>query len=64
MVDWMPFAFVLSMGVFSLLWLLLEADDGAGRSTGDARKAYWGTVALTAALYVVYLAFGEAWLWS
>lgn len=63
MTDWMPFAFVLSAGVFTVLWLLIGAVEASGGETGDARKAYWAAVALTAVLYAVYLVAGETWLW-
>lgn len=63
MTDWLPFAFVLSAGVFTVLWLLVGAVEDAGAEAGNARKAYWVTVALTGVLFVVYLVAGETWLW-
>lgn len=63
MTDWLPFAFVLSAGVFTVLWLLVRAVDRSGANTGNVRRAYWTTVVLTGALLVVYLVAGEGWLW-
>lgn len=63
MTDWMPFAFVLSVGVLTVLGLLLGSVEDAGVDVDSARRAFWATVVLTTLVFVLYLAEGEGWIW-
>lgn len=59
----MPFAFVLAVGVFAVLGLLIRSLDEADIAVAGARKAYWAALVATGLIYLVYLGQGEAWLW-
>lgn len=66
MTDWMPMVLVLGVGTLGTLWSLIQAvERGANRGLdlSPPRRWFLGTALVTGALYLVYLLFGERWLW-
>lgn len=62
MTDWLPVVGIGMAGVLATMGLLLEGLRRGGDLVA-ARRMFWVTVAATAAVYSLYLIFGQAWLW-
>lgn len=65
--DWLPIVGVAMAGVFTTMALagraLQATTTGAPLDLRATRRSFWITVALTAAIYGLYLVFDESWLW-
>lgn len=66
MTDWMPMVLVLAVGTLGTLWSLIRVVERAGNErpdVGPSRRWFLGTALVTGGLYLVYVLFGERWLW-
>jgi len=60
MTDWLPWGFALMLGNFVTLYLILKA---LGKNRKSAWVAYWLTVVISTFIYLLYIIYGESWVW-
>ncbi len=67
MVDWLPWGFVLMIGTFWTLALVLRVlEHTAAGDKPNLRSAKWAlliTIFATFVVYSMYLLYGERWIW-
>ena len=67
MTDWLPWGFIVMLGTFSTFWLIIRAlEQMAHGKTPDLNLAKWVlilTLVLSFGVYVLYIIYGESWIW-
>jgi hypothetical protein len=67
MTDWLPWGAALMAGTFATIGLALRSlgrtPVGQRPDLRHAKRALLATVVLSVALFALYLAFGERWIW-
>ncbi|MCS4539040.1 MAG: hypothetical protein HYY67_09305 [Thaumarchaeota archaeon] len=67
MTDWLPWGFVLMVGLFATTHFALESlgktPVGQTPNLSKAGLALKITILVSAIVYAMYIAYGERWLW-
>ena len=67
MTDWLPWGFVVMLGMYTTLGLVLRAlEKSSVIQKKDLRLVkifFWFSILLSLIVYSLYLITGEAWIW-